>query len=290
LKKKVAVLMSFAVGLLFSAHVYACTLFSAIGENWVEGGGSLIAKNRDEHPSVQQLKLFTPKDGYRYFGLYIPNDKWGSLRGGINEKGLVVVYSAASSLTKEASNEAFEHQCKGKFGVNDENIISTCATVDEALQQDKSAWAGPRNIMLADKNKIACVEIGPDGSISVKETVNGTLHHTNHYVYNDMVWANGKNLPGSVTRYERIGQLLAETPHPFSMEDFIAFCHDKNAGPDDSIWRDGLGDASSAQTLSAMVFYLPKNGPASVYVKMRINPEDKGKEKVFRYTLDEIFK
>ena len=288
--KKYVALASVLLLLLMNFPARACTLFSAAGAEWVDGGGTLIAKTRDERPSLQQLKLFAPQNGYRYFGLYIENPQRGSLRGGINEKGLVVVYSAVGSLSRETSREAFEHQYRSEFGVNDESIISTCATVDEALGQDKSKWAGPRNIMLADKDKIAYVEVGPDGSIAVKETANGVLRHTNHYVEDAMVWANERALAGSVARYERIGRLLADTPRPFGMDDFVAFCHDKNAGLDDSIWREGLGKPDSAQTLTAMVFRLAPNGAAEVYFKVRVHPEDRGKEIVYRYTLDEIFK
>lgn len=287
MKKGITVFLSFAIVFLFSVQVNACTLFAATGDEWVQGGGSLIAKNRDEKPSKQYVKVVSPDNGYRYFGLFVDSNN-GELRGGINEKGLVVICSSASTLAADVKTEDQKNRFRSDYGVTDEYIISKCATVKDALALDKSIWAGAQNIMLADKDEIACVEIGPDGSIAVKETMNGTLNHTNHYVYEDMVWANVKPYPESVTRYERSGQLLAETSHPFIMEDFIAFCNDKNAGVHDSIYRDG--ENNSSQTLATMVYDLPKNGTASVYMKVRENPEDKGKEKVYRYSLDEIFK
>lgn len=52
---------------------YACTEWSATGER-VEGGGSLLTKNRDWTPNQTQiLKLETPEKGYRYFGLFLEN-------------------------------------------------------------------------------------------------------------------------------------------------------------------------------------------------------------------------
>ena len=48
----------------------ACTLWAAAGDR-VVGGGTMIHKNRDWLPDHQQeLRLVTPKSGYRYLSLY----------------------------------------------------------------------------------------------------------------------------------------------------------------------------------------------------------------------------
>lgn len=280
----------FSIIFFFSLGVpaQACTLFSAAGDQWVEGGGTLIAKTRDASPAQQWLKLISPEGGYRYYGVDIDDNVNGRLRGGINEKGLAIVCASASSVEQKTLAVARKNRFKSNFGVTDEHIISTCATVDEALKVDKKVWAGPQTIILADKNEVAIVEIGPDGNISVKRTANGTFHHANHYVHEDMLWANGRDLPGSVVRHERAGQLIASVARPISMNDFVAFCHDKNAGATDSIWREGIGNSS--QTLAAIVFHMPKQGNAVMYFKIRENPADKGNEKVYRLTADDVFK
>jgi hypothetical protein len=46
----------------------ACTLFAAAGSS-VQGGGTIIAKNRDRCPLASGLKVFVPQHGYRHLGL-----------------------------------------------------------------------------------------------------------------------------------------------------------------------------------------------------------------------------
>lgn len=287
LRKKIllaAACAAFASGAL-SLPAQACTLFSAAGEGYVADGGVLIAKNRDAKPGKQFLKVATPKDGYRYYGVFVDDKINGDLRGGINEKGLAIVCATASSIPADARKALGRFH--SEYGVTDEYLISQFATVDEVLRADKEIWKGPQYIMLADKTKIAIVEIGPDGNISVRETKNGTLNHTNHYVNPEMLWVNQKVSEGTKTRKARIAQLLDETKKPFVMEDFIRFSQDKNAGPTDSIYRDGI--ENSSQTLANFIVHIPPKGTPEIFVKYRENPDEKGKEQVYRLTADEVF-
>ena len=75
----------------------ACTLFAAVGRS-VQGGGVLIAKNRDRSPLVNGLKVFVPQAGYRHLGLVTQAFPTAPAVAGINEKGLVVVDTSPSSL------------------------------------------------------------------------------------------------------------------------------------------------------------------------------------------------
>ena len=68
----------------------ACTLWAASGDA-VEGGGTLIIKNRDwpaDHKS--QLILLDPQDGFSFLALYSTGGGSVGIKAGINEKGLVV--------------------------------------------------------------------------------------------------------------------------------------------------------------------------------------------------------
>jgi hypothetical protein len=75
----------------------ACTLFAAMGSS-VQGGGTIIAKNRDRCPLASGLKVFVPPAGYRYLGLVSLASPNAPAVAGINEKGLVVVDATPSSL------------------------------------------------------------------------------------------------------------------------------------------------------------------------------------------------
>jgi len=273
------------IGILMIAvgPAQACTLFAAAGEEWVQGGGVLVSKNRDWTPEVQEMRLVTGK-GLKYYGLYSGKDGKLTIKGGVNEKGLAV-FSATAGTIPKAEREKMPYYRGTLIG----HLLSKYSTIDEALA-DRPVYLGPRFLIMADRTKAAYVEIGPEGRMAVKETANGVLYHTNHYVAEDMLWANEKPAgESSLARYERIGQLLSETAHPFTLDNFVTFSHDKNAGPDNSIWRDGK-TAKSTQTLAAFIVYLPPEGAPAIYVKLRRNPEDRGREEVIQVSADDLFK
>ena len=87
-------LTAFAGLMLLTAQPsFACTLFGAAGEGVVEGGGTILAKTRDEHPGRQFFDIVRPSDGYAYMGLF--TGRKGHFNMGVNEKGLVVARSAS---------------------------------------------------------------------------------------------------------------------------------------------------------------------------------------------------
>lgn len=266
---------------LFSGSAHACTLFAASGDAYIAGGGVIIAKNRDWPPEEQVVRLIDDGKGFRYYGLFSVN-KRGNLdvKAGVNEKGLTVVSATAGSIPrKERLQEQYTK------GVN-KRLLSSCATVGEALNA-LSAIRGPRIIMLADREKIAYIEVGPIGKTSVTVKQNGILGHTNHFINDDLLWANKKVSKSSETRYQRINQLLTEQPRPFSLEQFINFSEDKTAGADNSIWREG-SKPNSSQTIGAFIVHLPESGVPTVYVKARLSPASRN-TKIYRQSFDKIF-
>lgn len=69
--------------LFAAAGTPACTLFGAVGEGMVEGGGTLAAKTRDEHPGPQRFDIAVPSKGYAYLGLFTGTDStWASMKRG----------------------------------------------------------------------------------------------------------------------------------------------------------------------------------------------------------------
>lgn len=264
-----------------SLHAQACTLFGASGQ-WVEGGGTLIAKNRDWTPQDQEMKLISPKDGYRYYGLFAGNGKSSSLKGGINERGFVVFTATVGTIVREERLKMPHY----KGGVMN-TLLKKCSSVDEALAMHE-IFLSPQFLILADNTKVAYVEIGPDGTYAVREETNGYIYHTNHYVEDSMQWANFKKPgPSSQVRYNRIGELLAAQQHPYSLDDFIGFSNDRHDGLHNSIWREGSD--TGTQTLAAMVIYLPPHGSPVVYGKVRHNLAEKGKEEIFKVSANDIF-
>jgi len=261
----------------FIPETLACTLFAATGVDHVVNGGTLMAKTRDEKPVLQTLKLVKPEAGYNYYGLFAGKKALFCVVG-INERGLAVGMSTAGSISRK------ERLCSGiyrsKEGLRtNEYMLCYCASVDEALALPDEFWHEPVNFILADKNKVAYVEVLPGGEKSVTVKTNGVIYHTNHYVNEDSLWANKKIRESSLTRYNRIEKLMTEEK-VFSLNDFIQFSEDRNAGPNNSIYRVGT-TPTSTQTLANFAVYIPKLGSPVLYIKYRQNPEDKGAEKLF---------
>lgn len=261
-------LQKFLAGVLLAVclplqSVHACTLWAAAGTA-AEGGGTILAKNRDRIPDHQQvLRLTVPEKGYSYFGIYETKGDRMSLKAGVNEKGLAVAGAAASSIPKqERRGMVYTH---GLY----EKLLSRCGTVEEALKQ-KALFLGPQFLMLADRTETAEVEIGPGGMTAVKKIKNGTLHHTNHYKMSSMQVLNRFDGASSTARDRRIGQLLDQTPRPYTMQEFMLFSQDRHDGPKNSIFRTGLGPGTE-RTMAEWIVKIPRQGAPEIYVRM-LNP------------------
>lgn len=256
----------------------ACTLWAAHG-TYVEGGGSLIIKNRDWQPDHRQgLKLVTPETGYRYFGLFQLDGDAPGLRAGINEKGLVIISASASSIP--AGERYAMPRTHGLLS----KILNQCASVDAALAQ--SHWfVGPQFIMLADKEKVARIEIGPEGKTAVTVTDNGVSYHTNHYVEEQLYFANKTIGSSSQTRYNRIAELLDNSSKPYTLDSFLSMSNDQIAGPDNSIFRVG-STRQKARTLATWAVSIPIEKSPEIYVRI-LNPGEA--VHVYRITAEDIF-
>ena len=275
--KNILVSLLITITLLLSAPVEACTLFAANG-SVVDDGGTLLVKNRDWEPNQHQVIKFVPaKDGYSYFGLYAEGAAAG-MKAGINEKGLTVVSATAGSIpSKERKNMPNQAGSLTK-------ILKECASVEEALART-DLFLGPKILMLADKNSIATIEIGPEGKFSIEQKENDYLCHTNHFVAEDMLQFNKKIGQSSATRYDRICQLLDNASLPFSVDSFLNFSSDRNDGPDDSIFRTGSTPVK-VRTMAVWTVRIPKQGSPEVYIRI-LNPNEE--EKSCRIVADDFF-
>jgi isopenicillin-N N-acyltransferase like protein len=261
---------------LSSAH--SCTAWAVAGDR-VRDGGTLLAKNRDWKPEEDELKLVTPEKGFRYMALLaLRSGRTRWVVAGINEKELAVISTTVSSIPKQ-------ERLIGKGGIN-EKILANFDSVDAVIhQKGKLSENHPTFLMLADRHKIAYIEIAPGGDVAAKVSENGTLCHTNHYIDSGFLWANKKVGTSSSKRLHRIEQLLTEHSSPLTLDDFAGFSDDRHDGPDDSIWRTGSSPGRT-RTLATWIVSIPESGFPSLYVKLA-NPGEA--EKTFRLKLDETF-
>jgi isopenicillin-N N-acyltransferase like protein len=236
----------------------ACTLFAAVGHS-VQGGGAIIAKNRDRSPLASGLRVFVPQAGYRYLGLVSLDSPAAPAVAGINEKGLVVVDASPSSLpiTEEDASAVPLTQ----------TLLTRCASVQEVLAQKELFVASyPVFEMVADRHQVAIIEVAPGGQVSIQAINQGTLCHTNHYLAADLLWANQTPHRSSQVRYKRISRLLDQLKGPFTLADFLVFSQDRCAGPDNSINRVG-STPEQTRTLATFVVHLADDAP-HVFARM----------------------
>lgn len=271
--KRIQVIFLLIMLLVLSAlPAAACTLYSAAGADYVEGGGTLLVKNRDWRPQHQEVRL-VDEGGWRFYGLFAGNGTRKALKGGVNEQGLAVVSASASSIPREERLGAV-HRASMR------TILKRYTTVEEVLQH-KELFAGAKFLMLADRSRIAYVEITPDNQIRVSETAQGSLVHTNHYLDPSFQSYNKRQGTSSMVRLARIRALMDQTKRPYRMADFIRFSEDRHAGPDNSIWRSG-STREGTQTLAVLAVRIPPAGLPEVYIKYRANPDEQNREQVIQ--------
>lgn len=216
--------------LFAAAGTPACTLFGAVGEGMVEGGGTLAAKTRDEHPGPQRFDIAVPSKGYAYLGLFTGDKHRFNM--GFNEKGLFLARSTSGSLPRKerlALPRFFKHRLSAT-----DWIMQHYASVDEVLAH-KEVFVEPVNYLLADRTKIAVVEVMPGGQTTVRITEHGTAAHTNHFIEPESEALNQKIGSSSARRLERIRELLAAADKPLKIADMAAMTRDRHDGPVRSI-------------------------------------------------------
>lgn len=262
--------------LLFPLPAWCCTLWAAAGPD--ASGGTLIAKNRDWKPDHHQLmKLVRPNQGLAYFGLYAEGNDDPGIKAGINEKGLTVI-SASSNIPKK-----LRAQQPGKHGVITP-ILSRYASV-AALQNDADkifSEARANFFMVADRSQILVAEVGLDGQHHIEVIDKGSISHTNHYLDAQLAATyNARIGDSSSTRLQRIQTLLAESPRPFTVAQFITWSRDQHDGPDNSLWRTG-----KEHTLASWIVETPANGVPRLHLVIANPGEAETTEDI---TLDAAF-
>jgi len=265
--------------LLSSQPSEACTLWGAVGTA-VEGGGTLVAKNRDWAPDhFQELSVLRPAEGFQSLVLRAVGGEEPGVKAGVNEKGLVIVSATANQVPRAERNKV--EQKKGLM----RHLLVTCASVDEVLK-NIDLFRRPVFYLIADRKEVVAIEVAPAGRRSVTRRDSGALSHTNHYCAIDSPDIKHKPSASSTTRLGRIDELLKTHPQPYSIEDFFRFSTDQNAGPDDGVWRTG-SDLAKRRTLATWIVAVPPAGSPQLYLKTADPGEP---EQICRLSIAEAFR
>lgn len=260
-----------------SADGHACTIWASAGES-VEGGGVIVAKNRDNTSSLHtRLRLVFPAKGLRFLGI-LDIEANGYVTAAINEKGLVVVNASANSVPRSKRHVATEDVT--------ERMLINFDSVDALLKEkDFFRKTHPAIYIVADAAKIMSVEVTPRGNVSIRVKSKGTLAFTNHYTGEDAVDANEHMSRESLLRLKRITALCGEGERPHTVDDFISMSRDENGGSAGAVMRKPRKE-SKIRTLATWIVRLePGKGP-QLYVHL-LNPEDR--PRTYRVDLDESF-
>ncbi|WP_346353800.1 C45 family autoproteolytic acyltransferase/hydolase [Azotosporobacter soli] len=276
--RKQIVLLLTGLCLSLAPTAQACTLWSAAGSS-AAGGGTLLVKNRDWLPNHrQEVKLVRPKGGHAYWGLFAVGGNEPGLKAGLNDQGLSIVTATASVVTRETRQQ--EPHTPGLTS----RLLRECSSVAEVLQHEE--WLrGVEYLLLADRQETAVIELAPGGRYAVQRARNGVLTHTNHYLDESFLELNQQIGESSRTRYERIGQLLAENRTPYQVSDFLRISRDQNAGPDNSLLRSG-STLKKARTMAIWAVRIPPQGTPDLVVTL-FNPGEE--ETTLRLSGAELF-
>jgi isopenicillin-N N-acyltransferase like protein len=266
--RRAGVLLPIALWWISSPVAESCTLWAAVGEA-VRDGGSLVVKNRDWRPDHrQEIKRVTPKQGFRYYGLFAHGNDDPGLKAGVNEKGLVVVSATAPYRQRDLKEMP---RAKDRLG----RLLREHATVEEALSR-QDLFLGPTFFLVADRRQAAVIEVGPGGTFAIGKAVGGTVAHTNHYVLPAMVRFNPAKIgESSRERSARIHELLG-TGAPFGPADFERFSASRDGGPDRAIWRTGTS-ADATRTLATWMVHQHADGDITLFVRLA-NPGEAVRE------------
>jgi hypothetical protein len=245
----------------------------------VQGGGVVIGKNYDGQPAHCELRMVIPKQGITYLGLFSLHSRKGQGPfAGINQKGLAVVSAAPQTLSDTRTSPSAERIT--------EKLLTDFETVDALLSAPNTFKKGfPIFYIVADRLKIALIEIPPHGDAAVKATDNGIIIHTNHYITERLLSFNKRTRKDSELRLERINRTLSASSGPLTIDDFIKVSKDKGDGPDDAVFLPG-GHSGAGQTLASWILWLPKSGPPELYAAIFGAQET---EKEYDFSLDQPF-
>jgi len=256
----------------------ACTIFAATGD-MVKNRGSIIAKNRDNLSYLYTaLKFVRPENGLAFVGIFDVRAD-GYVTAGINEKGLTIVNASAVTVPIKKRHVATEDLT--------ERLLTSFDSVRAVLfQRDLFQKSHPALYIMGDATQIASVEVAPQGKVAFVVRENrGRLALTNHYTHRELRDANERLSKGSVLRLRRVNYLMKSHGAPFTIDDFIAFSNDTNAGRQGALWREAHG-YETTRTLAGWVVYVPTEGFPELYVKL-VNSGESSSLK--RMTLDGSF-
>ena len=295
LSKKLLPILLTSLLLSFSLQSHSCTVWGVIKPEEI-----LIAKNRDFYPGNQKFITVDNKGKYKFFGLYGDSqfDNIYRIKMGINEKGLVVFMTFASTIPlsqRKAEIEYYEVM---------EKILGDYNNVKDVHKNAHDLFLNttPINYIFADRNNVLKCEIGLENNYQCKIYSRNEKEHrvdfsqTNHYLFKDLQKYNLTpyiDQQSSYMRLEKINSLLKNTDHSINLEKMIELSFNTEANNDsppasfdegfDNTYQDNSifrtfeshpdrknpKQKNSSRNVSTMIVVLPKDETQLIYMYLR---------------------
>jgi penicillin V acylase-like amidase (Ntn superfamily) len=212
-----------------------------------------------------------PNHGYRYLALY--SAQAGTVNG-VNSEGLAgYTLSSPDGLDSTAKSQPAQ-STTATIPFDLDWIMEHYKSVDETIDALKRGpWVThPEFYILADKDKVSYIEIGPNGKFAVQETNNGALQHANEFQEPSMVNLN-PSLAEHMAEYKKRGFLhavlrerdrLKKSAEQLASKSLLTMDDFKNFTSDPVVWYDD----PPLVTVAAMVVQIRPNGDATVWAKI----------------------
>jgi len=242
--------MSILLSTLVINTSQACTVWGAITSDEV-----LIAKNRDFNPGHQKFVTIKNNNKYSFFCLYA-DDQYNNhytIRQGINEKGLLVLMTFASTIPVKLRSSKNTH-----FRII-QTILENYDTVDAVHKDSELLFqqGTPVNYIIADRHKAMVCEVGlhyeyhcQTYSKSIDSSKIMTFAQTNHYIFSELKKYNltsVKNHQTSYLRLEKINQLMQDHLATLNLQQFINFSFNTTAVNDNPLAKFDKGYSTTYQ-------------------------------------------
>ena len=292
MKRIIFLVLSFCLSMSTS---HACTIWGAIKSNEI-----LIAKNRDFYPGNQEFRVVQAQHKYAFFGLYGDNeyDKHYKLKMGVNEKGLVVFMTFASTIPDAQRHVKISYDQVMEKILQDYQDIDSIYKNKEKLFHDST----PINYVFSDRNKAMICEIGLENHYQCQLYTREknkivTFVQTNHYILNHLVQYNITPIINQQTSYRRlirINALMKNNIKHLDFQHWVDFSLNMEATNDDPVTPFDTGynntyqdnsifrtfnshpdrkehkHKNSDQNVSNMIVELPKDKTSPIKLYLRI--------------------
>lgn len=234
--------------------VQECSMIMARGCSTTDGCTYLI-KNRDMKIPIQQVVVERHYNDGRIISEINGAGTLTYPANGLNNHKLAIATTGFWSKYTNVDLSDIDHS---HIFVNIHLLLMNCNTVSEVISYlEDSPRMNGLNIIAADENDAAVIEMTRDDIVVSHDDGSGLLYRTNHYMSQENVALNPhfEEYPSTFLRYSRIEEMLAQRKGKVRFQDLFRIMSDHKNKPVNAICRHKSALAAS-QTVSTSLICL----------------------------------